>query len=383
MIGRHSMLDRIPFNQPRALTSDITQTLCAHPLGGSKLETQVTDQMRLLLNIPTTTSLYLVQSATQALEVMALGLELSSGDEIIMPSYTYVATANAFAKTGAKIVFADIEPRTLNISPETIAPLISPKTKAIIPIHYGGMAADLEGIKSLISSSEIVLLEDAAHGVDSSYDRKPLGTLGVMGCISFHATKNIHAGGSGGLLLVNASKYDTIASETIFQGTNRKAFYEGKVSSYQWQRLGGAYEMSPYSLAFLNTALSEVKEVTAHRQALWMRYYEALKPLEVRGFLKLRHTGPANGHIFYMIIEKKAWRLGLQRHLAHQEIEAFTHYEPLHLSKAGQRYGAGNAHFPVTERVAHGLLRLPLYNTLSFDQQDRVIESIRAYFATL
>ena len=377
------MQEKIPFNQPRALTTDITETLFANPLGGMKIECQVKDLMRQQLDIPKTTSLYLLQSATQALEVMALSLELSAGDEVIMPSYTYVATANAFAKTGAKIVFADIEPQSLNICAKTIEPLIHKKTKAIVPIHYGGMATDLEAIKSLSAQWGISLFEDAAHGVDSTFNGKPLGTFGDMGCYSFHASKNIHAGGSGGVLLVNDKNYDPIVSETIYQGTNRVDFFEGKVSSYQWQRLGGAYEMSPYGLAFLNTALREVKVVTAHRQALWMRYYEAFLPLEQKVFFSLRHTGPANAHIFYLILKEKAWRKGLQNFLAEKKIEAFTHYEPLHLSKAGYKYGTAVDALPNTERMAQCLLRLPLYNTLTFDQQNRVIEAVIAYFKSL
>lgn len=377
------MREKIPFNQPRGLTNDIIETLKTYPLGGNALEAQVIDRMRVTLNIPKSTSIFLLQSATQALEVMALSLELCAGDEIIMPSYTYVATANAFAKTGAQIVFADIEPNTLNICAETIAPLLNSKTKAVVPIHYGGMGADLQGIKALIGPSRITLLEDAAHGVDSVYHDRALGTIGDMGCISFHATKNIHAGGSGGVLLVNDNDYKSIATETIDQGTNRSAFFEGKVPSYQWERLGGAYEMSPYSLAFLNGALQEVKWVTAYRQALWMRYYEALKPLELSGFLTLRHTGPANAHIFYMILNEKSWRVGLQSFLARHHIEAFTHYEPLHLSKAGFKYGKIVTQLKETEHVAEGLLRLPLYNNLSFNQQDRVIELVIEFFRTL
>lgn len=330
--------------------------------------------------------MFFVNSATSAMEVMALITGIKPGDEVIMPSYTYAATANAFAKYGAKIIFVDIEPSTLNIDVMAVKDAISDKTRAIIPIHYGGVSADLDTLMKIAKEAKVLLLEDGAHTIGAKFNGNLLGTLGAMGCLSFHHTKNITSGGSGGSLIINAPVYLTPAEETIHQGTDQMAFKNGKVDAYTWQRLGGEYEMHPFSSAYLTEAIGDLHLVTQKRVALWNRYFEALKPLEEQGVLALAHIpeyAESNGHIFYMLTRSARERDSLSNFLQKRNISAYSHYEPLHMTDIGRKVGMHSGDLTVTNSISGRILRLPIYNDLTDEEQLVVVRNIYDFYKTL
>ena len=329
-------------------------------------------------------ALFFIQSATQALEIMALALDLKKGDEIIMPSYTYAATANAFVRTGAVPVFADVDISTMNITSETVRPLITKRTKAIIPIHYGGIAADIKGLKNICQETGCMLLEDAAHGLGASYAGKPLGTIGELGCLSFHHTKNLTAAGNGGVLILDRNHiYYSAVEEIIHQGTNRLSFLRGDTTEYKWQRIGGEFSMPSFNMAYLENASIDLSIVTQKRRQLWERYQamfsEHLETFIFEGNIvlpKLIEDAETNGHIYYLIMQNRAERDALKQKLNTLGIESYSHYEPLHRSKAGLRYGQARSKMSATEKAEEGLLRLPIYYDLTFDEQEYIIEAV-------
>lgn len=323
--------------------------------------------------------LILVNSATSALEIMALSMDIKHGDEIIMPSFTYAATANAFARAGAKIVFVDIEDHTLNIDPDEVEKALTSKTRAIIPIHYGGVSADMERLADLASNCGAFLLEDAAHGIGAFYKDKPLGTLGNMGCISFHPTKNISCG-SGGVLIVNDSRHKTTTEEILHQGTNRLAFNRGKVSQYTWQRLGGEFSIHPYAKPVLNQSMKDLDLITEKRIADWHGYYDRLLDLEKRGVLKLPTVpdyAKINGHIFYVLVEN---RESLETFLLGKGIEAYSHYEPLHATGIGRTVGCAPGNMAKTNRNSRQVLRLPMFYDLKQEELEFVVDRLYDFF---
>lgn len=392
------MNQHIVFNKPFVTEAIIDQTheiIKAQLFNTRALDKTLEAAFRTHAKIEDTMRLYFTQSATQALEIMAMSLGLGEGDEVIMPSYTYAATANAFARLGVKIVFADMEVGTMNLSAATVEPLISDRTKAVVPIHYGGNAADLDALMTLSKTYGFLVLEDAAHGIGATYQNRPLGTIGHMGCLSFHHTKNITSGGSGGVLMVNTkairtSKLLTMIDEIYQQGTNRHAFLKGEVNHYHWQRLGGEFEMSAYSKAFLTQALPHVGDVTEKRRVLWNRYATEIGESLIRHRLvdqiqlpKVIEKTAGNGHIFQMVFETTERRDAFSAWMSMQGIDVYTHYEPLHLSMAGKRYGVTRRVLDETRKVSNGLIRLPLYEALTLEAQDRILEAIDQFFSQM
>jgi len=328
------------------------------------------------------TSPFFMQSGTAALEVMALAMDFKPGDEVIIPSFTYPATANAFHRAGATIVFADIEEDTLNLDPKSVERAITKKTRAIVPIHYGGVTADISSLQELASKSRAVLLEDAAHCIGASYKGKPLGTFGDMGAVSFHCSKNITAAGSGGCLFVNDRNLRDIVSEIIYQGTDRVAYREGRVSSYRWKRPGGEYQMPVFSMAYLEASLGRLSQVTDRRRELWLRYHSQLSQLEAEGYLRLCRVPKdieINGHVFYVLLNDRNERDDLKAYLHVHRIEALTHYEPLHDTSIGRSAGRC-VDMNVTNSVAGRLLRLPMHMGIEDRDVDRVCQSIYGFF---
>lgn len=378
------MNSKIPFHQPYRLHHQAVFELLKE---SKDLNQKATLLLKEKLSLDDSYDVFLTQSATGALEMIALSLGLTCEDEIIMPAFTYAATANAFARTGAKIVFADIEPETLNLDPNSVKARMTARTKAIVPIHYGGVAADIEQLIKLCDDTECLIIEDAAHGIGAHYKGQLLGTLGLMSAYSFHHTKNIHAGGSGGVLILNRNHaryteqlYKSIS--TIYaQGTDRYAFIEGRVPAYTWQTLGGEFEMTDYSKATLIDQLTHYEAIVERRKNIYTKYEYALKSLsEQTGLFSLVQTSEAhsnNGHIFWVVFNSAEERLLLQNRLAENDISAYTHYEPLHLSTAGRLYGKTGEALPVTERIADRLLRLPIYHELTEEQQDFIIETFQ------
>lgn len=333
-----------------------------------------------------TEGMFFTPSATHALEVMALAMELDELSEVILPSYTYVATANAFARTGAKLVFVDIEGDTFNICQDAIEKAITPRTKAIVPIHYGGVAAKIEEVSKLARKENIKILEDAAHGIGASYGNQLLGKLGNMGAVSFHQTKNITSGGAGGMLLVNDKEMIQRVEKIIRQGTDQKEYISGKVKRYTWQCLGSEYSMSSFHMASLNAVVPNISEVTEKRRCLWYRYKEALMPYVDKGLVQVAQPSrecQVNGHIFYICLPNEHMREKVQKHLWDRGVDALTHYEPLHATTPGKKYGRVAGQLRVTQRVNEGLLRLPLHFNLTDTDQQYVYQVLEDALRTL
>lgn len=379
--------EKIVFNKPywdQDSMKKATEVASNMSFSSTELDAQILKTLVMKGILTPEHCVYYTQSATQSLEIMALALGLKAGDEVIMPSYTYAATANAFARTGAKLVFAEVDLNTVNITPETVLPLITDKTRAIMPIHYGGGAADVEGLIRIANQNNAHLLEDAAHGVGAKYKGHSLGTFGALGCFSFHHTKNITAFGNGGLLIMNKhSKFHGSIEQIYYQGTDRGAFLRGEASEYRWMMLGGEYEMPLFNKAYLSEAFKNLNEVTAKRKSIW-NYYQNTLSTELSEFIenaqlilpRIIDGAEINGHIYHIILPSKIIRNRFIQRLSERSIAAYSHYEPLHLSPAGQKYGEVRTPMQATESIGKGLVRLPLYYDLSLDTQQRIVETV-------
>jgi dTDP-4-amino-4,6-dideoxygalactose transaminase len=322
----------------------------------------------------------LTTSCTHALETMALLLNLKPGDEVILPSFTYVSTANAFALRGAKLVFADIEKDTMNVDMDQVLALVSPNTKAVVLMHYGGVSCNWGKAGDL--PKHIKVLEDAAHAIGATYEEQTLGTLGDAGAWSFHHSKNIECG-EGGALFIKDHEWRKRAEEIVVKGTNKPSFDREEVDAYTWQRLGSSYGMSGVQAAILGPALKYVPEVTQRRKAIWRKYHDELQQLGTRG-IELQDKGvieEANGHIFFIKCRDEEDRTGLMTHLKDGGISAYFHYLPLHLSVAGRKYGSAPLGCAITEREASRLLRLPIYPDLTEAEQTYIIDQVKRYYA--
>jgi len=315
----------------------------------------------------------LTSSCTDALEMCALLLDIKEGDEIIMPSYTFVSTANAFMLRGAKIVFADSSATHPNMTVD-IEALITPKTKAIVVVHYAGMACDMEVFGELAKKHQLYLIEDAAHALDSYHLGKPLGGIGHLATFSFHETKNIMAG-EGGMLVVNDEALKHKAEIIWEKGTNRSAFFRGEVAKYNWVSLGSSFLPSEVTAAFLYAQLEFFDEIHTKRKKLWHRYNEAFQATSHFELPQVPENATVNGHIFYLICKNLAERTRLINYLKSKGILAVFHYLSLHDSPFYKEKHDGRK-LPNSTRLEECLLRLPLYYELSFEEQDEVIQTI-------
>ncbi|MFL6247397.1 MAG: dTDP-4-amino-4,6-dideoxygalactose transaminase [Thermoanaerobaculia bacterium] len=311
----------------------------------------------------------LTHSGTAALEMAAILSGVGPGDEVIMPSFTFSSTANAFVLRGATPVFVDIEPRTLNLDAELAAAAVTSRTKAIVPVHYAGIACNMDAISHIASENNLMVIEDAAQALLSTYRGRPLGTLGAMAALSFHQTKNV-AAGEGGALLVNDASLVARAEIVREKGTNRSQFYRGEVDKYTWVDLGSSFLPGELIAAFLLSQLENAEAITAARRVVWDAYHAALEPLEKRGLL-IRPLIPdearGNAHIYFVILPSPEARTRAIDGLRARGISAVFHYVPLHSSPAGMRYGRTAGQLPVTDRVSERLLRLPVWPGLSKD----------------
>lgn len=318
----------------------------------------------------------LTHSCTGALEMAALLCDLEPGDEIIMPSYTFVSTANAFVLRGAVPVFVDIRSDTLNIDESLIEQAITPRTRAIVPVHYAGVACEMDRICEIAERHGLLVVEDAAQGLMSAYKGRPLGTIGHFGALSFHETKNITSGEGGALLVRDADRAQR--AEIIREkGTNRSQFYRGQVDKYTWVDLGSSYLPSELTAAFLWAQLEEAESITARRLAIWDRYHAAFEQLERAGVLRRPVVPPEcahNAHMYYLLLSDLDARAGFITAMSAAGIRTVFHYVPLHSSPAGSRFGRTGSQMGVTDDVADRLVRLPLWVGLEPDQ-DRVIET--------
>lgn len=325
----------------------------------------------------------LTHSCTAALEIAALLLDLKPGDEVIMPSYTFVSTANAFVLRGAVPVFVDIREDTLNIDETLIENALSPRTRAIVAVHYAGVACEMDAIMDIAERRGVKVVEDAAHGVMATYKGRALGSIGDLGAYSFHETKNLISG-EGGALLVNRPEF--IARAEIFRekGTDRSRFFRGEVDKYTWQDIGSSYLPGELIAAFLWAQLEEADSINSVRLDLWRHYHELLAPLESVGCLR-RPIVPAeclhNAHMYYILLPPEIDRQMVLDQFHALEISAVFHYIPLHSSPAGLRYGRACGELPVTNSLSERLIRLPLWMGLSAEQQERVVETLSAAIA--
>ena len=326
----------------------------------------------------------LTPSCTASLEMAALLCDIQPGDEVIMPSYTFVSTANAFVLRGATIVFVDVRPDTLNIDETLIEAAITAKTRAIVPVHYAGVACEMDSIMALAAKYQLFVIEDAAQGVMSQYKGRALGTIGHIGCFSFHETKNYTAGGEGGATLINDAKLVERAEIIREKGTNRSQFFRGQVDKYTWRDLGSSYLMADLQAAYLWAQLEAAERINQQRLRLWQRYYDALQPLAATGRIALpvvpkecRH----NAHMFYIKLRDSDDRQALINWMKEAEILTVFHYIPLHSSPAGERFGRFHGDDVFTTVESERLLRLPLFYNLTDNNQRTVISSLLSFFA--
>jgi len=325
----------------------------------------------------------LTHSCTAALEMAALLTGVGPGDEVIMPSFTFVSTANAFVLRGATIRFVDIRPDTLNLDEEQIEQALTTRTKVIVPVHYAGVACQMDRIMAIANRHGLLVVEDAAQGVNATFDGRYLGTLGHLGCYSFHETKNFISG-EGGALVINDARFMERAEIIREKGTNRSKFLRGEVDKYTWVDLGSSYLPSELIAAFLYAQLEQADEITARRHLIHARYAAALAPLEEAGILRLPFTPKGcahNAHMFYIIVESEDVRTRLLAYLKQKEIHAVFHYVPLHSAPMGLQYGYGENELPVTSDVASRLIRLPCYFELGQETQARIVACILDFYS--
>lgn len=326
----------------------------------------------------------LTPNCTQALEMAAILIDIQSGDEVIMPSYTFVSTANAFVLRGAKIVFVDIRPDTMNIDENLIEQAITVKTKAIIPVHYAGVACEMDTIMGIAERHNLYVIEDAAQGMMATYKGKALGTIGHMGTFSFHETKNYTSGGEGGLLIINDEKFLIRAEMIREKGTNRSQFFRGMVDKYSWVDLGSSYLPSDIQAAYLYGQLEQAEKMNKERLATWNYYEENLQELADKNIITLPQI-PAdcthNGHMFYIKLENINERSRLIDFLKLHGVMAVFHYIPLHSATAGKVFGRldGNDNHTTTE--SEKLLRLPIYFGLHKADIKTVTNAILAFYS--
>lgn len=318
----------------------------------------------------------LTHSCTAALEMSALLLDIEPGDEIIMPSYTFVSTANAFVLRGGVPVFVDIREDTLNLDERLIESAITERTRAIVPVHYAGVACEMDTIMDIAGRHGLRVVEDAAQGVMATYKDRPLGSIGDLAAYSFHETKNVISG-EGGALLVNDQALVLRAEIVREKGTDRSRFFRGEVDKYTWQEVGSSFLPSELIAAFLFAQLEEAERITDERLAIWQRYHDRLEPLEALGLLRrpivpdeCRH----NAHMYYVLLGPGIDRQRVLDELKRRDIFPVFHYVPLHSSPAGQRYGRAHGSLNVTVIQSEQLVRLPLWVGLTAEQQDYVVK---------
>lgn len=324
----------------------------------------------------------MVPSCTAALELAAMLCDLGPDDEVILPSYTFVSTANAVVRLGAKPIFVDIRPDTLNLDENLIEQAITPRTKAIVVVHYAGVSCEMDSIAAVAAKHGLLLIEDAAQGVNAFYHGRPLGSIGHLGAYSFHETKNFICG-EGGAICINSPELVERAEILRDKGTNRRQFLRGQVDKYTWVDVGSSYVPSELACAFLYGQLEMMKEISSRRGEIYQRYVDYLSPLAADGFLRLPCI-PAgcesNYHIFYVLLEASHARDALMQYLAQNGILAVFHYVPLHSSPMGQKVGYAAGTLPVTEDLSGRLLRLPLFYSMTEEEQMRVLNAITAFF---
>src|SRR4051812_14236587 len=373
---------RVPFNRSSLMGREmqyIAQAMLIGQIAGDQTFTKKCHALlERLIGCP---KALLTTSCTHALEMSALLLEIKPGDEVIVPSFTFVSTVNAFVLRGARPVFADIRPDTLNIDEQKLPGLITPRTRAIVPVHYAGVGCEMDEIVLLASSAGVAIVEDNAHGLMGKYRGRNLGTFGAMSTQSFHETKNVTCG-EGGALLINDARYIERAEIIREKGTNRSRFFRGQVDKYTWVDVGSSYLMSDVLAAFLYGQLEALETIQAKRRRVWEAYDAALKGWAGEHGVGTPAVPPhceQAYHMYYVLLPSLDLRQALIAHLRARGILAVFHYLPLHLSDMGRKFGGKAGQCPVTEDLSNRLLRLPFYNELTEADQASVIAGIKSF----
>ena len=368
----------IPFNRPFMTGRELGYIAQAHANGHLAGDGPFTRRCNAWLEKQCATpKALLTHSCTAALEMSALLAGVGPGDEVIMPSFTFVSTANAFALRGAIPVFVDVREDTLNLDESRIEAAITPRTRAIMVVHYAGVACDMDAVMRIAQKHGLLVIEDAAQGLLADYRGRPLGSIGHLGCLSFHETKNIHCG-EGGALLVNDARFAEAAEIIREKGTNRSRFFRGQVDKYTWVDLGSSYLPSELNAAFLWAQMEEAETITRRRLALWETYRDALAPLAAEGRVRLTTQPPQgrhNGHIFAIILPSLEARTAVIASLKQEGIHAVFHYVSLHDSPGGQRFGRTHGDMGVTSRTSERLVRLPLWIGLE-EHMPRITQAV-------
>ncbi len=367
---------QVPYNQPYSnALEDMSNCLANNKYEGGEFSIKVTEMLK---QITSCENILLTSSCTAALEMSALLIDIQPGDEVIMPSFTFVSTANAFALRGAKLVFIDISSSTLNINEDLIEDYITPKTKAIVVVHYAGVSCNMKKITAIAEKYNLSLIEDAAQCIDARHENKHLGTNGSLGCLSFHYTKNLIAGFGGALLINDANLYNR-AKIILQRGTNRDAFLEGQVDKYSWVDLGSSYVMNELSAALLFSQLKHVDKITKRRCEIWKKYHEGFEALEKEEIVMrpcLENDSHHNGHIYYLILNSQISRKEVIGLAAANGIQLTSHYQPLHNSiYYAEKFGYRP--LPVTEMIAAQIIRFPIYYDLDEAKINYVIDHFK------
>lgn len=370
---------RIPFSKPALVGNEIEYISQAvrggHASGDGPFTKKCHGLLEEALGISKT---LLTTSCTHALEMAALLLDIQPGDEVIVPSFTFVTTVNAFVLRGARPVFIDIRPDTLNMDERSLEDLITPRTKAIIPVHYAGVGCEMDTICEIADRHNIPIVEDNAHGLFAKYKTRWLGTFGALAALSFHETKNFICG-EGGALLINDPQYIERAEIVREKGTNRSRFFRGQVDKYTWVDIGSSYLPSDILAAYLFAQLEAREQVLAQRKWVFEHYVEQLQDWAQMNDVRLPTVPPyceQSYHMFYMLLPSLEKRQNLIAHLKDKSILSVFHYLPLHLSPMGRKWGYQEGDCPVTEEISDRLVRLPFYNELSPEQQQTVCAAI-------
>ncbi|RUR56609.1 dTDP-4-amino-4,6-dideoxygalactose transaminase [Vreelandella populi] len=374
----------INFNQPPYTSSEdlyVLQAMRSSKISGNGIFTQKC-QLWFENNLPCKKAL-LTPSCTAALEMAALLINIQPEDEVIMPSYTFVSTANAFVLRGAKIVFVDIRPDTMNIDENLIEAAITSKTKAIVPVHYAGIACEMDVIMEIANRHKLYVIEDAAQGMRSYYKGKSLGTIGHFGTYSFHETKNYTSGGEGGLLIVNDDSFNERAEIIREKGTNRSKFFRGQVNKYSWMDIGSSYLPSELQTAYLWGQLENTEVIKQDRLTTWNAYFESIAPLASSRLVELPHIPKYcehNAHMFFLKLKNLDERTSFIEHLKNLGVTSVFHYIPLHNSVAGKKFGRFHGKDMFTSQESERLVRLPLYYGLSNRDFQKIISSVESFF---
>ena len=376
------MQSKIPFNKPFITGKEIEYIESAISNGGIAADGYFTRRCaELMADRFSILKVLMTSSCTAALEMAAMLCDLKPGDEVIMPSFTFVSTANAVVRAGAKPVFADIRPDTLNIDERLIEERITANTRSIFVVHYAGVSCEMDRIMAIAQKHSLVVVEDAAQGVNATYNGRALGSIGNLGAYSFHDTKN-YVSGEGGALCINSPEFVERAEIIREKGTNRNQFFRGEVDKYTWVDVGSSFVPAEIACAFLLAQLEAMDEITARRREVHQFYLENLAPLEERELLSIPRVPEGcetNYHMFYVLLGDERTRDGLMAHLKQNGISAVFHYVPLHTSGMGKGFGYREGDLPLTEELSGRLLRLPFYFDITGDEQMRVVNCLSEF----